>query len=223
MKFTYSFTLILFLGLLGTACKNHRTHASGEDAVAYNRYGMDTSKGLPSGLNVGDIAPDFTYHINGETQSLKQTLEEGPVMLMFYRGYWCPVCNRYMKSIEDSLAMVRARGVRVLAVAPELQEYSEKTKSQSGTSLDLISDTANQIIDAYDVRFTTTEKYQLRIQVGLMKSIEETNGGSNDLPVPATYLIGTDQKIFFRHFNPDYRHRASIREIVEALDQKAGH
>lgn len=220
MKTIFRVTLFFMLaGGILTACKNHKNYTASAAETQYVKYGMSTNSGIPEGLAVGDTAPNFQINDN---LSLYQQLEKGPVMLFFYRGYWCPVCNRYLNNIEDSLTDVRSRGVAIYGVSPELKEFTKETKEISGTSIDLISDSSYTIQDKYQVRFATTERYQMRIQVGLMKSIAETNGGSNDLPVPATFLIGKDRTIFYKQFDPNYRNRASIKEIIEALDQQMG-
>jgi peroxiredoxin len=213
--------LIFVLCLFSPSCRNQKTQSEKGEAY-FAKQGIDTEVNLPIGLEVGETAPDFDVVQGTSTVKLSEYLKQGPVLLMFYRGYWCPVCNRYMKNIEDSLQLVREKGVTTLAVSPELGEYVDKTQMQTGTSMKLISDTSYQIQDAYKVRFTTTSMYQVKIQVGLMKSISAANGGSNDLPVPATYLIDQNQKIIYRHFDYDYHNRATVKAILEAVAQTKG-
>jgi len=218
MNYFRTFALFFMLSSFGIqACKNHQNHSSVKD-VQYKKHGIDTSEGVPTGLHVGDLAPIFSYRVNGASYDLKTDLEKGPVLIMFYRGYWCPVCNRYLKTIEDSLSMVRKRGVKLLAISPQLDQYTTETREQSGTSLDLISDTNRSIMNAYNVSFRSTDAYQMKIQLGLLKNISEANGGSEDLPVPATFLIDQNQRIVYRHFNPDYHNRASIKSVIAVID-----
>ncbi len=71
----------------------------------------DEQRQQPGGLNVGDIAPDFTAKgINNSEINLAAKLKEGPVVLMFYRGQWCPVCNRHLSNLQDSLKFITEKG-----------------------------------------------------------------------------------------------------------------
>lgn len=218
MKFNFILTLFLVLGISISSCKSQQqTQSANSPNLA--RYGIEESGGVPQGLQLGDSAPNVLLHVADSNIYLHDLLQSGPVVLMFYRGYWCPVCSRYMKNIDDSLSILHNKGITTLAVAPEMEKFVEETKEQTKTSLTLISDTSYTIIDAFKVRFSTTERYQTKIQLGLLKSIEATNNGSADLPVPASYLIDKNGKIVYRHFDLDYHNRASIKEINLAVDR----
>ena len=78
------------------------------------------------GLQVGAKAPLFTaIDQNKKQYSLEKALKRGPVVLVFYRGYWCPVCNRQLKKLQDSLDLVYAKGATLIAVSPEKPEYGK--------------------------------------------------------------------------------------------------
>jgi peroxiredoxin len=218
MKYSLRFALIFILAICIQACKSRPVN-SDKAPSNYSKHGIDVKKGVPEGLQVGEKAPDIQLQVGDSIASLSTILKQGPVVLMFYRGYWCPVCSRYMKTIEDSLSLLHDRGVQTYAVAPEMEKFVDETREKTQTSLSLVSDTSYTIINAFGVRFTTTSMYQAKIQVGLMKSISETNAGSNDLPIPATFLINSDRTIVYRHFDPDYHKRASIQELIEAVDR----
>ena len=56
----------------------------------------------PEGLFPGAKAPDFTgFDQNGNEIKLKDLVKKGPVVLVFYRGYWCPYCNKALKRLEE--------------------------------------------------------------------------------------------------------------------------
>jgi len=88
----------------------------------------------PHGLQVNQAAPDFSGKDQyGKTITLKSLLKKGNVLLVFYRGEWCPYCNKYLKELEESLLTISAKGASVVAVTPEKPEYVaksvEKTKA----------------------------------------------------------------------------------------------
>lgn len=170
------------------------------------------------GLKVGDDAPEF-FGIDqaGNQLNLSKVIENGPVVLIFYRGYWCPYCNKHLSQLQDSLQLILDKGASVIAISPELPEFAEKTISKTGASFSIISDTTHQIMKDYKVDYAVSKGKAFMYKVFGM-NIEKTNGDdSNTLPVPATYIIDINGKIKYVHFKSDYKKRASISEILKNL------
>ena len=173
----------------------------------------------PKGLQVNDKAPDFTAKDqNGKTVSLKTELKNGSVVLVFYRGQWCPYCNRALKQLEDSLSLIKEKGATVLTITPEIQENISKTIAKTKASYSILHDEGLQIMKSYDVAFQvddkTIENYK---KYGIDFNV--ANGASNgaSLPVPAVYVINKDGKIVYKFFDTDYRKRSSVKEIISHL------
>lgn len=173
----------------------------------------------PAGLNINDKAPLFTAtDQNGKVISLAKELAKGPVVLIFYRGQWCPYCNRQLKQLEDSLSLIKEKNATVLAITPEVQENIGKTVSKTKASFSILHDEGLQIMRSYDVAFkvddNTIEKYK---KYGI--NFPEANGAVNgaNLPVPAVYVIGKDGRIVYRHFDRDYSKRSSVKDILAHL------
>jgi peroxiredoxin len=172
----------------------------------------------PTGLNVGDMAPNFTSKDQyGKEVNLKKLLKKGTVVLLFYRGEWCPYCNRELKTFEDSLSLITAKGAHIIAVSPEKTENVTKTIEKTKASYSIVSDDSAKIMNAYKVTYevdTNTTKKLKGYGVDLTRR-NGTNG--NRLPVPAVYIIDKSGKITYRYFDVDYRKRASVKEIVSNL------
>lgn len=185
----------------------------------YGRYGIDRDGHVPRGLQVGEQAPDFvTTDSSGKEIRLYELLRQQPVILIFYRGVWCPVCIRYLSNLQDSLYLIEAKGARLLAITPEIPESVEKMRSYSQASFTIISDQHEQIMKNYDVWFDVTGFYQTKVKVGRLTDLENNNSqDSARLPVPATYIIDRSGKIIYRHFDIDYKERASVRTMLEQL------
>ena len=82
----------------------------------------------PEGLFLSSKAPDFkAKDQNGEEIKLKDLLKKGKVVLVFYRGQWCPYCNKELSRLQDSLQLIKDKGATLLAVSPELPENVSKT------------------------------------------------------------------------------------------------
>lgn len=169
-------------------------------------------------LKVGEAAPAFkAKDANGKEVELKQLLKKGPVVLYFYRGQWCPFCNKQLSQLQDSLQLLTARGAQVVVVSPETQENIEKTVGKTKASFPIVHDQDFSIMRAYKTAFTvdpaTAAKYK-----GFGLDLQAANGASQDvLPVPATYIVGQNGKIKYAYFNPDYRKRVSVKQVLQAL------
>jgi peroxiredoxin len=172
----------------------------------------------PKGLQVNDDAPAFTAKDqSGKNVSLSDQLKKGPVVLVFYRGQWCPYCNKQLKKLEDSLSLITGKGASLVTVTPEKPESIEKTIKKTKASYPILYDDGLKIMKSYDVAFAvdaaTVEKYK-----GYGIDFNQANGANGaNLPVPALYIISKEGKIIFRHFDADYTKRASVAEILEHL------
>ncbi len=214
----YIFSIIV----LFTACQDDpgKILASSDDPheikKALHQLGQDTTKAAPEGLKEGTQAPYFAAtDQEARPISLSNLTKEGKVVLFFYRGYWCSICNRYLSDFQDSLSLITATGANVVAVAPETASYQERTILKNNLKITVISDTKQTIMNQYKVAFDVNKKYEKRIGIDL----KEVNGGAAVLPVPATYIIGEDGNIIKTFFNPVFSKRPSIKEIVAVLEQ----
>ena len=170
------------------------------------------------GLKTGDKAPLFEAKSHsGDTIKLSSVLENGPVVLFFYRGAWCPYCNRQISELQDSLKYIYEKGASVIAVTPEIDTSISKTIGKTHAVFPIIHDEKYKIMNDYNVSFKvdngTVTKYKLW---GI--NLEKANGNEdNILPVPATYVIGKDGIIKYAFFNTDYKKRASVKDILSHL------
>jgi peroxiredoxin len=167
---------------------------------------------------VGRPAPDFTLNnLKGKPQTLAQLLKKGPVVLTWYRGGWCPYCNLALQYYESQLqpALV-AKGITLVALAPELPEKGLKTQQKHKLTYTLLTDLHNEVARRYGVAFRLTEDLQplYKAWVGL----ENYNGDDRSaLPLAATFLISPDGIIRWRWVHADYKQRATPEDILKAI------
>jgi len=171
------------------------------------------------GLSVGATAPVISgVDQNNKKINLTQLLKEHQsVVLFFYRGQWCPFCNKQIKELQDSLQLLSGKKAYVIGVTPENNENIAKTIKKTGAGFSIIQDADDTIMKAYGVNFTmddvTFAKYK-----GYGINLEANNGNNrHTLPVPATYIIGKSGKIKYVHFDPNYKKRASIKTLLAEL------
>ncbi|CAN5428915.1 peroxiredoxin-like family protein [soil metagenome] len=172
----------------------------------------------PQGLKIGDSAPDFiSVNQFGDSIHLKDELGNGNVVLIFYRGEWCPYCNRQLAELQDSLAMITAKHATVIAVTPEQRKGVTETIAKTKATFSILSDDSLRILSAYKVNFKmSTGKNLIHAAGGI--DLKESNGSNADnLPVPAVYIINREGKITYRYFDTNFRKRASVAEILSKL------
>jgi peroxiredoxin len=172
----------------------------------------------PEGLKVGDAAPMFTAKDqSGKTINLKDALKNGPVVMLFYRGQWCPFCNKQLSHFADSLQMLMAKGASILAITPETADNVKKTIEKTKSSFAVLEDEGMAIMKQYKVNFAVDENTITRYK-GYGIDFDKANGSNGaNLPVPATYIIGKDGIVKYVFFNTDYRKRASALDILNNL------
>lgn len=172
----------------------------------------------PEGLKVGEVAPMiYSNDQNGKQIELKKLLKTGDVVIIFYRGQWCPYCNQQLKKVNDSLSFITAKGATVLTITPETPENIKKTIEKTKATFSVIEDKNLAIMKSYKVNFAVDENTVTKYK-GYGIDFEKANGenGAN-LPVPATYIVGKNGKIKYAFFNTDYSKRASVKDILENL------
>lgn len=173
----------------------------------------------PKGLQLNDKAPGFSAKDqHGKLLTLSTELKKGSVVIVFYRGQWCPYCNRQLKGLQDSLNFIKEKGATLIAVSPEKLENINKTIEKTKASYAVLFDDGLKIMKSYDVAFnldsSTIERYK-KFGIDFYDANGTTNGAT--LPVPTVYIINREGVIIFKHFDPDYKKRVTVQEILSHL------
>ena len=177
-----------------------------------------TISNIHEGLNVNDTAPNFTsIDQNSKTVSLKELLKKGSVVMVFYRGEWCPYCNKQLMELEDSMSLITKKGASIIAVSPEKQENISKTIQKTKATYSVLSDDSLKIMSAYKVAFELDEQTNEKYKKWGINLLEKNGTNGNNLPVPAVYIINTEGKITYRYFDVNYKKRVSVSEILSHL------
>ncbi len=169
-------------------------------------------------LRVGVEAPTFnTTDVLGHPVDLGSLRAKGPVVLFFYRGSWCPICNKHLAAVQDSLQLILDKGASVVAITPETPESAAGIIEKSGASFPIVHDKGYTILCDYGTAFRESGA-----KVSAMKvagyNIPKANGNDeNVLTVPATFIIGQDGTIIAAHFDENYKERMSVKAILAAL------
>lgn len=171
-------------------------------------------------LQVGDYAPDFELsNAVGEPVKLSDRLQQGAIILTFYRGGWCPYCNLELRAYQQILPQIQAAGVSLMAISPQKPDHSFSTVEKNQLSFDVLSDVGFAVAKAYHIAFELPDELkQLYTEFG--HSLPEINGTSDwQLPIPATFVITSDQKIVLAHIDVDYRNRLEPAQALAIASQ----
>jgi peroxiredoxin len=170
----------------------------------------------------GDLAPEFTLSDqDGRPVSSTALLAQGPLVVTFYRGVWCPYCNMELQAIQEALLEITARGARVVAISPQTQPNSRKSARQNKLGFPILSDAGGEVGAAFGLRFKLPG-YLVELYKSLKNDLPAFNADPSwTLPMPARYVIGPDGVIAYADVNPDYTKRPDPSELLPVLDMLA--
>ncbi len=173
-------------------------------------------------LKAGDRAPDFVLpDPEGKPVSSTELLAEGPLVLSFYRGVWCPYCNMELQALQEALPAMRELGARLVAISPQLPANSRKALRQNALEFPILSDSHNEVAAAFGLRFSLPD-YLVQLYQSLKNDLPAFNGDPGwTLPMPARYVIGRDGVIVYAEVNPDYTRRPDPSDMLPAIRQAA--
>lgn len=182
--------------------------------ISFISYGQNEQ----SSILVGQKAPMFkAMDQNGKTIISNEILENEQLIVVFYRGQWCPLCNKHLSHLQNHVADFKKAGARLIAITPEIPESVEKTIDKTKAEYSILYDIDCKIMKQYDVNFVLPEKLQEKYkEYGIDLTV--SNGNEDQmLPVPATYVIGKDGIVKYIQYDPDYKNRSNAEEILKHL------
>ena len=173
-------------------------------------------------LKAGDRAPAFSLNDpDGVAVSSADLLAQGPLVLSFYRGVWCPYCNFDLAALEAARSEIEARGARLVAVSPQTPANSRKAQRNGHLGFPILSDVGGAVAAAFGLRWSMPEDLK-RIYMGFGVDLAVFNDDDAwTLPMPARYVIGRDGVIAYGEVNPDYTRRAEPSDVFPTLDRLA--
>ncbi|HET8864990.1 MAG TPA: peroxiredoxin-like family protein [Gracilimonas sp.] len=168
-------------------------------------------------LLISSEIPDVELkNIDGESIRLKELVSQKPTILVFYRGGWCPYCNRHLadlKKIEDELYDI---GYQILAISPDRPEKLKSTLQNNELGYTLLSDSPMNVSKAFGIAFKVEqETIDQYLKLGL--DLESDSGYDHHLlPAPAVYILNTEGVVKFNYVNPNYRERINGDVLIAA-------
>lgn len=172
----------------------------------------------PEGLFINSKAPEFKLKDQtGVEVALKDLRRKGPVVVVFYRGNWCPFCNRQLKAIQDSIGMIYTKGAQLVAITPEAGAGVDSTVRKTGAIFPILYDEGMKVASSYEVAFNVDDRTLNRYKMAGIDLLKTNEQKAAMLPVPAVYIINKEGSVTFRYFDENYRKRLTVSEILKNI------
>lgn len=170
----------------------------------------------------GDVLP-ATANLRDQHNrpyDLARLVSGKPVILTFYRGGWCPYCNLELRAYQALLASIRAEGAELVAVSPELPDYSLSTAEKNDLGFTVLSDVGGELAASLGIRFTLSDAVRPFYEKAGHALPEHNGDGVWALPMPATFVIEQGGRIANAFIEPDYRKRIDPMDALAALRKR---
>ena len=182
-----------------------------------------TSGAASQSLKEGALAPDFTLpDPRGSTMGLSHLLEQGPVVMTFYRGAWCPYCHLALRAYQQALPQLQAGGATLVAISPQMPYHSRALAEKLELTFALLSDMGNQVARQFGLVFTIAEAVRAAHKQ-VCADLPKFNGTDSwDLPMAGTFLIDQSGTVRLAFVDPDFTRRLDPYVIIARLDKLQG-
>lgn len=167
---------------------------------------------------IGDAFPDFLLpDQNGKLVGLSAMLAEGPVVVAFLRGHWCPYCKTTATALGEIADAAAAKGAKIVAISPESRKYSQQLAADSNNRFAVLTDVDNGYALALGVAIWVDDDMARLISGAGWDIPSYQTAKSWVLPIPATFVLDRSGRVVARYVNADYRTRMDVEDILGAL------
>lgn len=195
--------------------RNHQGTAAIVDRLVARLREHQAGEGAP---RVGDAMPLFVLpDETGRMVSLSELIAQGPAVVTFHRGHWCPYCRISINTLARAQQRIEVLGARMVAIIPDRQQYASEMKHESGVEFPILTDMDNGYAMSLNLAiWVGAEMKEYMASVG--RNLPDYQGNDSwVLPIPATFVVGQDGRIKARFADPDFRQRMAVEELITAL------
>jgi len=169
-------------------------------------------------LPVGAVAPEFALEdVTGLVVRSEDLLALGPLVVKFFRGRWCPYCITELEAWRELYRPLRELGGLMVAVSPQTGTQSEFMAGQHDLSFPVLADPSCTLAEKFGLVYTVPGPLREHY-LSMMVNLPYLNGESSwRLPLPATYVIGSNGRVLFAEAHADFRVRPEPDEALETI------
>lgn len=177
----------------------------------------------PHPLAVGERLPDVNLQTEQGQSVTLASLVTRPTVLIFYRGGWCPFCNRHLAALAENQEAILATGAQVIAISPDRPEILRQKPALQKLPYQLLSDSAMTAAQAFGIAFKVEDAVVAKYKDSYKIDLEASAGATHHLlPHPAVFIVDAGGVIRFAHVNPDYKVRLEPAKVLAALTAVVG-
>ncbi len=187
--------------------------------------GLLDRSGMPRRrLARGDRAPDFALRTaEGRAVSLAGRLRDGPVVISFFRGEWCPFCRAEIDALLAAAPAMARLGASLLLVSPEPPSRGlAGSVAALGRRAALLCDPALGVALLYGLTYAVPAPLRLFYTGRNVELARDLAEGGWMLALPADYVVGRDGRVRLSWADPDFTRRLEPSLLVEALGDRDG-
>lgn len=167
---------------------------------------------------IGDELPDFLLPDQaGRLIGLADVVLNGPTVITFFRGHWCPYCQIQARSLAKAHSLVEASGGTLVAITPELRRFTNKHRALANARYEILSDVDNGYAMSLNLAIWVGEEMQRFMEKFGRDLTSYQANPSWFLPIPATFVVDTSRVIRARFIDPDYRKRMDTNDLIAAI------
>jgi peroxiredoxin len=214
---TKTISLLFSLIVFATGCFAQERNS--DKMKAEPMMSMTTAEqAAANALKVGAKMPSFSLaDATGKTVTSDSLMEQGNLVIVFYRGAWCPFCNTYLRTLQKNLDPIRSNGGVLVAISVENADNSVAVVKKNELDFVVLSDPNLELARKFGLVYQlpdTTNKQYIGYGIDLAKrnSMEKA-----ELPVSATYVVDGKGNIAYAFLDHDYKKRAEPEKIIETL------
>lgn len=187
---------------------------------AFDHPGPDRLGTLPEGVGVvvGRTAPGFELpDVHGKTVSLASLTAKGPVLVVFYRGGWCPYCNMQIHELSRRAPDFEKLGVQLVAISVDKPDKAAVTQASWTIPFPVLSDPDAKVHAAWNVVHVVPSPVFEKLKAFGM-DIEAWSGRKHHkIAIPSVFLVDKEGVVRWAHAERDYKVRPSVDQVLSAI------
>ncbi len=172
-------------------------------------------------LREGKTIPEFELKdTEGNVVKSSQLLKNRPLIISFYRGGWCPFCCLELRCMQEIYPEVKSLGAEIVAISPQIKEFSRKTKQENGIDFPVLSDIDNRVARTFGLIFELIKHIANIYRLNFDLDLKAINGNEDyEFPIPATYIVKQDGTIHYSFIDADYMNRLEPKVLIDKLKE----